>query len=44
MNDILIRNTGVAIDTVNFVWTFGFLGFLLGSLITGKYHRITKKP
>ena len=29
------RNTGVAIDTVNFVWTFGFLGYLVGSLLTG---------
>jgi len=25
----------VAIDTVNFVWTFGFFGFLVGSLLTG---------
>ncbi|XP_023332152.1 sodium-dependent glucose transporter 1A isoform X2 [Eurytemora carolleeae] len=31
----LARNTGVAIDTVNLVWTFGFIGFLLGSLLTG---------
>ena len=29
------RHTGVAIDTVNFVWTFGFLGYLVGSLLTG---------
>ena len=29
------RNTGVAIDTVNLVWTFGFFGFLVGSLISG---------
>jgi hypothetical protein len=25
----------VAIDTVNLVWTFGFLGYLVGSLLTG---------
>jgi len=31
----LAKNTGVAIDTVNFVWTFGFFGFLVGSLLTG---------
>ncbi len=37
---IQFRNTGVAIDTVNFVWTFGFFGFLVGSLITGKAHYI----
>jgi predicted lipid-binding transport protein (Tim44 family) len=32
---LIDRNTGVAIDTVNFVWTFGFLGYLVGSLLTG---------
>ena len=32
----LFRNTGVAIDTVNLVWTFGFIGFLLGSFLTGQ--------
>ena len=28
----LADNVGVNIDTINFVWTFGFFGFLLGSL------------
>jgi len=28
----LARNTGVDIDTINLVWTFGFFGFMVGSL------------
>jgi len=31
----LAKNTGVAIDTINFVWTFGFFGFLVGSIVIG---------
>ena len=28
------RNTGVQIDTINLVWTFGFFGYMVGSLGT----------
>jgi len=31
----LAINVNVDIDTINFVWTFGFLGYLIGSLATG---------
>ena len=31
----LARNTGVEIDTINLVWTFGFFGYMVGSLATG---------
>lgn len=31
----LAKNVNVAIDTINLLWTFGFLGFTLGSLATG---------
>ncbi len=31
----LARNVGVSIDLVNLVWTFGFLGYVAGSLIAG---------
>ena len=30
----LARNTGVDIDTINLVWTFGFFGYMVGSLGT----------
>lgn len=31
----IARNVDVEIDTINLVWTFGFGGYLFGSLITG---------
>eukprot|EP00092_Neocalanus_flemingeri_P007291 GFUD01007873.1.p1 GENE.GFUD01007873.1~~GFUD01007873.1.p1 ORF type:complete len:462 (+),score=106.98 GFUD01007873.1:184-1569(+) len=31
----LARNTGVDIATINLVWTFGFFGYMVGSLATG---------
>ena len=31
----LALNVGVDIDTINLVWTFGFLGFTIGSLVSG---------
>ena len=31
----LARNVGVDIDTINFVWSFGFLGYMAGSLAAG---------
>ncbi len=31
----LAKNVGVDIDTINLMWTFGFVGFLLGALFTG---------
>ena len=30
----LARNTGVDIDTINLVWSFGFFGYMVGSLGT----------
>lgn len=30
----LAKNVNVNIDTINFVWTFGFFGYLIGSLAT----------
>jgi MFS family permease len=31
----LARNVGVGVDLINLVWTFGFLGYVVGSLIAG---------
>ena len=31
----IARNVDVKIDTINLVWTFGFAGYLTGSLFTG---------
>ena len=31
---VLLRNTGVDIATINLVWTFGFFGYMVGSLAT----------
>ena len=31
----LAQNVGVDIDTINLVWSFGFLGYITGALITG---------
>jgi len=30
----LAKNTGVEIDTINLVWSFGFFGYMVGSLGT----------
>ena len=35
----LALNVGVDIDTINLVWTFGFLGFTLGAIGTGLVFR-----
>ena len=41
----LARNTGVNIDTINLVWTFGFFGYMVGSLGTSFiFKRYLKKP
>ena len=32
--DLHCRNTGVGVDTINLVWTFGFFGYMIGSLAT----------
>ena len=32
--DVSFRNTGVDIATINLVWTFGFFGYMVGSLAT----------
>ena len=31
----LAQNVGVNIDTINLVWSFGFAGYVLGSVSTG---------
>ena len=31
---VFARNTGVDIATINLVWTFGFFGYMVGSLAT----------
>ena len=41
----LARNTGVNIDTINLVWTFGFFGYMVGSLGTSFiFKRYLRKP
>ena len=39
------RNTGVNIDTINLVWTFGFFGYMIGSLGTSFiFKRYLRRP
>ena len=41
----LARNTGVNIDTINLVWTFGFFGYMVGSLGTSFiFKRYLRRP
>ena len=35
MQPYLARNVNVDIDQVNFVWTFGFIGYIFGSIGCG---------
>ena len=35
MQPYLAKKLDVEIDTINLVWTFGFVGFIIGSLVAG---------
>ena len=35
----LARNVGVNIDTINLVWSFGFLGYMAGSFAAGMAYK-----
>ena len=35
----LARNVGVKIDTINLVWSFGFLGYMAGSFAAGMAYK-----